>query len=75
MPDNSYTTRLFVKGVKKIAQKVAEEASETVIEAVDGNRDRFIYEASDLVYHLLVLLEQMDCGVNTIEQELLKRHS
>lgn len=75
MPDNSYTTRLFVKGVKKIAQKVAEEASETVIEAVDDNRDRFIYEASDLVYHLLVLLEQMDCGVNTIEQELLKRHS
>jgi phosphoribosyl-ATP pyrophosphohydrolase/phosphoribosyl-AMP cyclohydrolase len=75
MPDNSYTTRLFVKGVKKIAQKVAEESAETVIEAVDGNRDRFIYEASDLVYHFLVLLEQMDCDIATIEHELLIRHS
>jgi phosphoribosyl-ATP pyrophosphohydrolase/phosphoribosyl-AMP cyclohydrolase len=75
MPDNSYTTRLFVKGVKKIAQKVAEESAESVIEAVDGNRDRFIYEASDLIYHLLVLLEQMDCNLNDMEHELLKRHS
>jgi phosphoribosyl-ATP pyrophosphohydrolase/phosphoribosyl-AMP cyclohydrolase len=75
MPDNSYTTRLFVKGVKKIAQKVAEESAESVIEAVDGNRDRFIYEASDLIYHLLVLLEQMDCNLNDMERELLKRHS
>jgi phosphoribosyl-ATP pyrophosphohydrolase/phosphoribosyl-AMP cyclohydrolase len=75
MPDNSYTTRLFVKGVKKIAQKVAEESAEAVIEAVDGNRDRFIYEASDLVYHLLVLLEQMDCDISTLERELLARHS
>lgn len=75
MPDNSYTTRLFVKGVKKIAQKVGEEAVETTIEAVDGNRDRFMYEASDLVYHLLVLLEQMGCGVDDIERELLRRHS
>jgi phosphoribosyl-ATP pyrophosphohydrolase/phosphoribosyl-AMP cyclohydrolase len=75
MPDNSYTTKLFVKGVKKIAQKVAEESAEAVIEAVDGNRDRFIYEASDLVYHLLVLLEQMDCSISTLETELLHRHS
>lgn len=75
MPDNSYTTRLFVKGVKKIAQKVGEEAVETTIEAVDGNRDRFLYEASDLVYHLLVLLEQMGCGLADVENELLKRHS
>lgn len=57
MPEDSYTTRLFIKGVKKIAQKVGEEAVETTIEAVDGNRSRFLYEASDLVYHLLVLLE------------------
>ncbi len=75
MPDNSYTTRLFIKGVKKIAQKVGEEAVESAIEAVDGNRSRFIYEAADLMYHYLVLLEQMDCTLDDIENELLFRHS
>lgn len=75
MPENSYTTKLFIKGVKKIAQKVGEEAVESTIEAVDGNRDRFIYEASDLIYHLLVLLEQMSVTLPEIERELLQRHS
>lgn len=75
MPENSYTTKLFIKGVKKIAQKVGEEAVESTIEAVDGNRDRFIYEASDLIYHLLVLLEQMNVTLPEIERELLQRHS
>ena len=74
MPEGSYTTRLFIKGVKKIAQKVGEEATESAIEAVDGNRSRFIYEASDLVYHLLVLLEQMDVTLEDIEHELSLRH-
>lgn len=74
MPEGSYTTRLFIKGVKKIAQKVGEEAVESAIEAVDGNRDRFIYESSDLIYHLLVLLEQMGVGLDEIERELFKRH-
>ena len=75
MPDNSYTTRLFIKGVKKIAQKVGEEAVESAIEAVDGNRARFIYEAADLMYHYLVLLEQMGVSISDIEKELLFRHS
>lgn len=75
MPENSYTTRLFIKGVKKIAQKVGEEAVESAIEAVDGNRSRFIYEASDLLYHYLVLLEEMGCDLSDIEKELLFRHS
>lgn len=74
MPEGSYTTRLFIKGVKKIAQKVGEEATESIIEAVDGNRDRFAYEASDLVFHLLVLLEEMGLSPEDIERELLKRH-
>lgn len=74
MPEGSYTTKLFIKGVKKIAQKVGEEAVESAIEAVDGNRDRFIYESSDLIYHLLVLLEQMGVGLDEIERELFKRH-
>ena len=56
MPEGSYTTTLFQKGVNRMAQKVGEEAVETVIEATNGTEDGFIYEASDLVYHLIVLL-------------------
>ena len=74
MPEGSYTTRLFIKGPKVIAKKVGEEATEMVIEAVDGNKSRFIYETSDLMYHLLVLLESMGCTVEDIERELALRH-
>ncbi|MCC8035752.1 MAG: bifunctional phosphoribosyl-AMP cyclohydrolase/phosphoribosyl-ATP diphosphatase HisIE [Rikenellaceae bacterium] len=74
MPEGSYTTKLFEKGVNKIAQKVGEEAVETVIEAVAGNRDGFLYEASDLVYHLLVLMEQMGVTPADMENELHSRH-
>lgn len=74
MPEGSYTTKLYIKGVKKIAQKVGEEAVESIVEAVDGNRSRFIYEASDLMYHYLVLLEQMGCTLEDIERELALRH-
>ena len=75
MPEGSYTSRLFDRGVNKIAQKVGEEAVETVIEAVAGNREAMIYEASDLVYHLLVLLEATGCSVADLEKELARRHS
>jgi len=74
MPENSYTTQLFNKGIPKIAQKVGEEAVETVIEAIAGNREALLYEASDLVYHLLVLLEASGCSIADIEEELAKRH-
>lgn len=74
LPEGSYTTKLFLKGPKAIGKKVVEEAGEAVIEAVDGNRDRFIYEASDLVYHLLVLLEGMDVSLADLEKELSFRH-
>ena len=74
LPEGSYTTKLFVKGPKVIGKKVVEEAGEAVIEAVDGNRDRFIYEASDLVYHLLVLMESMDVSLSDLEKELSFRH-
>ena len=74
MPEGSYTTHLFTKGVNKIAQKVGEEAVETVIEAVDGNKERFLYEAGDLVYHLMVLCEQMGFCLKDIEEELALRH-
>ena len=74
MPEGSYTTKLFIKGPKAIGKKVVEEAGEAVIEAVDGKRDRFIYEASDLVYHLLVLLESQDVSLADLERELALRH-
>ena len=74
MPEGSYTTHLFTKGVNKIAQKVGEEAVETVIEAIDGNRERYLYEASDLIYHLLVLNEQMGFTIADMEAELASRH-
>ena len=75
MPEGSYTTKLFIKGPKTIAKKVGEEATEAVIEAVDGNRSRFIYEASDLLYHLLVLCESMDVTLADLETELKLRHA
>lgn len=74
LPEGSYTTKLFVKGPKVIGKKVVEEAGETVIEAVDGNRSRFIYEASDLIYHLLVLLESQNVSIQDLEAELALRH-
>ncbi len=74
MPEGSYTTKLFNKGVKKIAQKVGEEAVETILEAVDNNNPDLIYEASDLIYHLLVLLENQGLSIADLEEELAKRH-
>jgi len=74
MPEGSYTTQLFRSGVNKIAQKVGEESVETVIEAVAGNIPAMIYEASDLIYHLLVLLRSQGCSIEDIEKELYSRH-
>ena len=74
MPEGSYTSKLFNRGIPKIAQKVGEEAVETVIEAVAQNRDAMIYEASDLIYHLLVLLEATGCSIADLEKELERRH-
>lgn len=74
MPEGSYTTHLFNKGVNKIAQKVGEEAVETLIEAIDNNKERYLYEVGDLIYHLLVLNEQMGFTLADIEAELASRH-
>ena len=73
-PEGSYTVRLFDKGTAKIAQKVGEEAVETVIEAVADNDPAMIYEASDLIYHLLVLLVHKGLSISDLETELRKRH-
>ncbi|MCD7932144.1 MAG: bifunctional phosphoribosyl-AMP cyclohydrolase/phosphoribosyl-ATP diphosphatase HisIE [Tannerellaceae bacterium] len=74
MPEGSYTTSLFTKGVNRMAQKVGEEAVETVIEATNGTDDAFIYEASDLIYHLTVLLTSKGFRLEDLSRELMKRH-
>lgn len=74
MPVGSYTTSLFESGTAKIAQKVGEEAVETVIEAMANNDERLLYEASDLVYHLMVLLSHKGYSISDISTELKKRH-
>lgn len=74
MPEGSYTTSLFKKGVNRMAQKVGEEAVETVIEATNGTEEGFLYEASDLIYHLIVLLTSKGHRIEELAQELKKRH-
>lgn len=74
MPEGSYTTRLFRDGMAKMAQKVGEEALETVIEAVGGTNDNLIYEAGDMLYHLLVLLTAKGLRIEDIARELQRRH-
>jgi phosphoribosyl-ATP pyrophosphohydrolase/phosphoribosyl-AMP cyclohydrolase len=72
--DSSYTTSLFKKGINKIAQKVGEEAVELVIEAKDENKDLFLGEAADLLYHYLVLLAAKDIKVDEVFKLMKKRH-
>ncbi|MDH6312717.1 phosphoribosyl-ATP pyrophosphohydrolase/phosphoribosyl-AMP cyclohydrolase [Parabacteroides sp. PFB2-10] len=74
MPEGSYTTSLFQKGVNRMAQKVGEEAVETVIEATNGTNEGFIYEASDMIYHLIVLLTSKGMRIEDLAKELKKRH-
>ncbi|MBO5974949.1 MAG: bifunctional phosphoribosyl-AMP cyclohydrolase/phosphoribosyl-ATP diphosphatase HisIE [Paludibacteraceae bacterium] len=74
MPEGSYTTSLFKKGVNRMAQKVGEEAVESVIEATNGTQEGFIYEASDLIYHLIVLLTSKGLRIEDLANELKKRH-
>ena len=74
MPEGSYTTKLFKDGINKIAQKVGEEALETVIEATNGTADHLVYEASDLLYHLIVMLTSKGLRIEDIADELHKRH-
>jgi phosphoribosyl-ATP pyrophosphohydrolase len=72
-PEDSYTASLFEKGLAKIAQKVGEEAVETVIDGVSGSRERVISESADLLYHLLVLWAARDVKPQEVWDELAKR--
>ena len=75
MPAGSYTTSLFESGINKMAQKVGEEAVETVIEACNGTDERLIYEGADLIYHIIVLLTSKGYRIEDLARELKERHS
>ncbi|NPA36752.1 MAG: bifunctional phosphoribosyl-AMP cyclohydrolase/phosphoribosyl-ATP diphosphatase HisIE [Chlorobi bacterium] len=74
MPEGSYTTSLFTKGIRKITQKVGEEAVETIIGAMANDDENFIYEGADLLYHLIVLLTYKGYRIEDLARELAKRH-
>lgn len=74
MPEGSYTTKLFTKGINKIAQKVGEEAVESVIEATNGTKEQLLYETADLIYHLIVLLTEKGLRIEDLSRELKARH-
>ena len=73
-PEGSYTAQLFASGIPKMAQKVGEEAVETVIEALGDNRELLLNESADLLYHLLVLFTAKDIRLAEVENVLLARH-
>ena len=70
---NSYTKSLLKQGKNKIAQKIIEESSELIIDYLNGSKKRVIEEASDLLYHLMVLLYSKKISIKEIEKELMKR--
>ncbi|MCU4163405.1 bifunctional phosphoribosyl-AMP cyclohydrolase/phosphoribosyl-ATP diphosphatase HisIE [Carboxylicivirga caseinilyticus] len=74
MPEGSYTTHLFTKGIRKITQKVGEEAIETVIGAMANDDENFLYEGADLLYHLIVLLTYKGYRIEDLARELKSRH-
>jgi len=74
LPEGSYTTTLFKKGINTIAQKVGEEAVELIIEAKDQNDDLFLNESADLLYHMLVLLSAKGYSITDVIKVLSSRH-
>lgn len=72
--EGSYTNQLYKRGINKVAQKVGEEAVEVVIEAKDNNDELFLNEASDLLYHYLILLKAKGFTLQDVEATLKKRH-
>ncbi|MCW0306909.1 bifunctional phosphoribosyl-AMP cyclohydrolase/phosphoribosyl-ATP diphosphatase HisIE [Pantoea ananatis] len=73
-PESSYTAKLYASGTKRIAQKVGEEGVETALAATVNDREELTNEASDLIYHLLVLLQDQDLDLSTIISNLRARH-
>jgi phosphoribosyl-ATP pyrophosphohydrolase/phosphoribosyl-AMP cyclohydrolase len=74
LSDTSYTSSLFAKGINKIAQKVGEEAVELVIESKDNDKEKFLGEAADLLFHYLILLHAKGFSMKEVELILAQRH-
>ncbi len=74
LPEGSYTTYLFQKGLDKILKKVGEESTEVIIAGKAEDKKETVYEIADLAYHVLVLMVQMGISVDEIRQELASRH-
>jgi phosphoribosyl-ATP pyrophosphohydrolase len=72
-PDSSYVASLYDKGLDAILKKVGEEATETVIAAKDGDRDKIIYETADLWFHTLIMLSHQGLTANDVLDELARR--
>ncbi|MDT2639170.1 bifunctional phosphoribosyl-AMP cyclohydrolase/phosphoribosyl-ATP diphosphatase HisIE [Enterococcus dongliensis] len=72
--EGSYTSYLFEKGIEKILKKVGEESTEVVIGAMKEDRSETVFEISDLVYHVLVLMVEMNIDLSEVRQELANRH-
>jgi phosphoribosyl-ATP pyrophosphohydrolase len=72
-PDSSYVASLFAKGREKIAQKVSEEATETIIAALSGNAEHLTAEAADLLFHLMILLNEGGVAFDNVLAELDRR--
>ncbi|AFK18136.1 phosphoribosyl-ATP diphosphatase [Haloferax mediterranei ATCC 33500] len=75
LPEDSYTTTLFTheKGENYVLEKLGEEMTETILAAKDDDREELLYESSDLVYHLLVLLSMKDASLDDLREELKSR--
>ena len=73
LPKGSYSTRLFKKGIDKIAQKLGEEAVETIIASKNKNDSEVVNETADLIYHMLVLLVEREIPLDTVIQEMMLR--
>ena len=74
MPEGSYTTYLFQKGVDKILKKVGEESTEVIIGGKAGDKAETVYEIADLAYHVMVLMVEMGITMEDVRKELASRH-
>ena len=74
LPEGSYTTYLFQKGIDKILKKVGEESTEVIIAAKDNDKNETVYEIADLAYHIMVMMVEMGISVDDIKKELASRH-
>ena len=74
LPENSYTTYLFQKGIDKMLKKIGEESTEVIIAAKDNDKKETVYEIADLCYHIMVMMVEMGISVDDIRRELGSRH-